>query len=221
MSTSQSDLASRECTGLACARLLPALLLAVFGLGVLLTEYMHVLVSLRPLPENALAVLERYIDGDVVVITIAVLIGPVVEEFLFRGLLLRGLLTLQRSIVAVPVGAAIFAAFHCNIWQLLPAFCMGLLFGWVYVRTRSLATCIVGHMAWNAQWWIAVGLLGAPVRGYGVEYDPGTFPQQPVWWLMVGVVSLLVGILLLRIQFRGLSVAHHNARRNTRADCPA
>jgi uncharacterized protein len=187
-------------------RLTPGLLLAVFGLGVLLTEYMHLLISIRPLPERALVMFERLSRGELPIVVFAVLIMPVVEEFLFRGLLLRGLLALQRPRFAVPLGAAIFAALHLNIWQLLPAFCMGLLFGWVYARTRSLLPCILGHMAWNAQWWLATALLGSRVRGYGLAYDPGRFPQQPLWWLTLGIVALFAGLYFLRQQLEASPV---------------
>jgi uncharacterized protein len=179
-------------------RLAPGLLLTVFGTGVLLTEYNHALMSMRPPPEYAIDLLERYSQGEVLVVIIIVVAAPLVEEFLFRGLLLRGLLALHRPAIAIPVSAAIFAAFHLNIWQLLPAFIMGLLLGWVYARTRSLLPCILGHAAWNAQWWIATALLGSPVPGYTLLHVPGDFPQQPVWWLVLGVIALVAGLRLLR-----------------------
>ncbi|QKG58965.1 CPBP family intramembrane metalloprotease [Hymenobacter sp. BRD128] len=73
------------------------------------------------------------------------LLAPVLEEILFRGLLLRGLLRNYSPVVAIGQSALLFGVFHLNPAQSLFALLMGLMLGWLYYRTQSLALCIALH----------------------------------------------------------------------------
>ena len=75
--------------------------------------------------------------------------APLFEEWLCRGLVLRGLLKKSSPMVAISVSAAFFAVLHMNPWQAIPAFCLGLLFGYVYYRTGSLKLTILMHCVNN------------------------------------------------------------------------
>ena len=77
------------------------------------------------------------------------LFAPLFEEWLCRGLILRGLLQKTRPALAIVLSAAFFAIIHGNIWQGLPAFGMGLLFGYVYYRTGSLKLTMLMHCVNN------------------------------------------------------------------------
>ena len=61
--------------------------------------------------------------------------APLFEEWLCRGIVLRGLLTKMNPAWAIVVSAAFFAVLHMNPWQALPAFILGVLFGYVYYKT--------------------------------------------------------------------------------------
>lgn len=71
--------------------------------------------------------------------------APLLEEFAFRGMILRGLLTKYSPVAAIIWSAIFFGAVHLNPWQALPAFLFGLLFGWIYYRTGNLWTTILFH----------------------------------------------------------------------------
>jgi membrane protease YdiL (CAAX protease family) len=75
--------------------------------------------------------------------------APLFEEWLCRGLILRGLLQKTSPLTAITVSALIFAVIHMNPWQAIPAFCLGLLFGYVYYKTGSLKLTILMHCANN------------------------------------------------------------------------
>ena len=169
--------------------------MAVLGSGVL-TEVGHGLLDLAAVPEPVAAFFERYNRGEPVAIALAVLVAPVVEEVLFRGLSLRALLS-SGPRFALFLSAVIFAAGHLIAVQGLTALWMGLLFGWVYVRTGSLLVCVAGHVLWNAPWWLA-DQLGNPIPGYTLADLGGPFPRQPLAWLLVGAVALSVGVVGLR-----------------------
>lgn len=75
--------------------------------------------------------------------------APLFEEWLCRGLILRGLLQKSSPLTAIVVSALIFAVIHMNPWQAIPAFCLGLLFGYVYYKTGSLKLTILMHCVNN------------------------------------------------------------------------
>lgn len=72
-------------------------------------------------------------------------IAPIVEELIFRGLILYGLLKNYRATTAVFVSALLFSLFHLNPWQVPATFVLGLLLGWLMIRTRSIILAILGH----------------------------------------------------------------------------
>jgi membrane protease YdiL (CAAX protease family) len=77
------------------------------------------------------------------------LIGPVVEELCFRGIILKRLLKWLPTWAAILIQAALFGAAHLNLFQGLYAFCMGLLFGFLYARFRSIIVSTAAHFAFN------------------------------------------------------------------------
>ena len=75
--------------------------------------------------------------------------APLFEEWLCRGLVLRGLLQKKSPAVAISLSALFFAILHMNPWQAVPAFILGLLFGYVYYRTGSLKLTMLMHCVNN------------------------------------------------------------------------
>jgi|HubBroStandDraft_4_1064222.scaffolds.fasta_scaffold00006_176 membrane protease YdiL (CAAX protease family) len=101
---------------------------------------------------------EHYIlshaTGLVAVALFSVLIffGPIVEEIVFRGIVLEGFVKLTNGVVAVVVSAVIFAGMHASggVDQVVGAFAFGLFAGWLYLRTRSVAPTSAAHIVYNA-----------------------------------------------------------------------
>jgi membrane protease YdiL (CAAX protease family) len=77
---------------------------------------------------------------------------PIVEEIVFRGIVLKGLTKVTNDVIAVIVSAAIFSGIHATggIALMVPAFLSGLFYGWLYLRTRSTAPSSVAHIIYNA-----------------------------------------------------------------------
>lgn len=71
--------------------------------------------------------------------------APVVEELIFRGLILHGLKRNYRPATAIVVSALLFSLFHLNPWQMPATFVLGLILGWIMVRTRNILLSIIGH----------------------------------------------------------------------------
>ncbi|MEM6316910.1 MAG: CPBP family intramembrane glutamic endopeptidase [Bacteroidota bacterium] len=79
-----------------------------------------------------------------------VIVGPVCEEIIFRGIILEGLSKKYRSTVAIGISALIFGLVHLQPLQIIGAFVAGLVFGWIYLKTQSLWIVILLHVANNA-----------------------------------------------------------------------
>jgi membrane protease YdiL (CAAX protease family) len=90
-------------------------------------------------------------EGDPTHIIVTVFIGclaaPLVEETLFRGLLLESLLPRGRKL-AIFVSAAAFAAWHFRVASLIYYAALGAALGVLYLR-RGLAGSIAAHVGFN------------------------------------------------------------------------
>jgi len=71
-----------------------------------------------------------------------------VEEFLFRGVVLTNLLPYGR-VTAIIASALLFGVMHQNVQQLFYATVAGVVFGFIYVQTRSIWCCVLLHFCNN------------------------------------------------------------------------
>lgn len=95
--------------------------------------------------------MEQLLQGPLwVSILCTTIFAPFFEEWLCRGMILRGLLQKTSPAVAIAVSALFFALIHANPWQAVPAFALGCLFGLVYYKTGSLKLTMLMHFANNS-----------------------------------------------------------------------
>ena len=80
---------------------------------------------------------------------VVAIFAPIFEEWLCRGMVLRGLLTKMKPGWAIVVSALFFAFIHLNPWQALNAFIIGVVMGVVYYRTGSLLLTMLIHFVNN------------------------------------------------------------------------
>jgi membrane protease YdiL (CAAX protease family) len=179
---------------------------AVVGCAVVLSEVANYLAWYWPPPawfRDAMAPLADVRAHWPVALLAAVLAGPIAEEVIFRGVILRGLRTARPAAFAITVSAVLFAIAHLNPWQGLAAFCLGLLIGWTYVRTGSLSLCIAAHVLNNflamlssmLPPWIP-GMMGRP---------DGLVQFQPVWFTVTGAVVFAVATIVFVAKTRRMA----------------
>lgn len=105
---------------------------------------------LPDMPEWFEEIMSGLTGGSLILSFISVSIfAPLFEEWLCRGVVLRGLLTKMKPGTAIAISAAFFAVLHMNPWQALPAFLLGLVFGYVYYKTGSLKLTMLMHFVNN------------------------------------------------------------------------
>ena len=103
-----------------------------------------------PTPEWFESAMEQIMDAPAWITLISVSVfAPLFEEWLCRGLVLRGLLQKTNPATAIIVSSLFFAVLHMNPWQALPAFILGALFGYVYYKTGSLKLTMLMHCVNN------------------------------------------------------------------------
>ena len=80
---------------------------------------------------------------------VVAIFAPIFEEWMCRGMVLRGLLTKMKPVWAIVISALFFAVIHANPWQALNAFLIGLMMGYVYYKTGSLILTMIIHFVNN------------------------------------------------------------------------
>ena len=85
----------------------------------------------------------------------SLLIAPVVEEIIFRGIILDGFISNYNKHKAILYTTAIFMMVHLNYAQFTGALFIGLLNGYIYYYSKSILMPIILHFANNF-----LGILG-------------------------------------------------------------
>lgn len=78
-----------------------------------------------------------------------VLVGPVLEEIIFRGLVYNRIKRYTNSIKGVYISAAVFGVYHFNLVQGLYGFALGILLCYVYEKYHTIAAPVILHFIAN------------------------------------------------------------------------
>jgi membrane protease YdiL (CAAX protease family) len=117
-------------------------------------------------------------------------LAPIVEELIFRGVIFSGFQRIYPAFWAIFFSALLFGLFHLNPWQLGPTFLLGLLLGYVRLRTGSLLAAIFTHALHNGMIFLAVY--------YHDAYDQLGWLQPGKWQNhVVNLVLLAGGVVLI------------------------
>lgn len=169
---------------------LPIVLL-VPGLVILAGAFNSLVIWLLPMSAEELAQFDEIMAAGIVSVLFSCLAAPVLEEMLFRGVILRSFLLQYSRTKAILWSSAIFGIAHLNVYQLASAFAIGIVAGWLYERCRSLWPCILLHAAYNAT--VTVMYNEAMNDEAAALMNSGAFTAAAFAAAIVG------GMLLLRI----------------------
>jgi membrane protease YdiL (CAAX protease family) len=86
--------------------------------------------------------------GTVAVILAVVIIAPLTEEFICRGVLLRAFRR-YGDVFAVVASSLVWALLHGNFVQGIPVFCMGIIFGMLALKSDSIIPTFIIHSVNN------------------------------------------------------------------------
>lgn len=123
-----------------------------FGL-VALSVLIEPLSAAIPMGDRMRALFEQVFEDSPLWDAVAAtcILAPILEEFLCRGLMMRGMMyNGMKPWKAILWSAFIFAFIHLNPWQAIPAFAFGCFFGWVYWKSGCLWATVFMHFVNNS-----------------------------------------------------------------------
>lgn len=108
------------------------------------------LASFIPMPDIVKQFFEKAIHLDFPGFLTVAIAAPILEELIFRGVLLKNFLKKYSVTKAIVLSALLFGIAHLNPWQFVGGFVMGIMMGWVYYKTKSVITVIFIHFVNNS-----------------------------------------------------------------------
>jgi CAAX amino terminal protease family. len=99
-----------------------------------------------------------FISDTIIAGVYVVILAPVVEELMIRGILLNRLRYALPFYAANLIQAAVFGIYHGNVIQGLYAFGIGLILGYIYEKTGTLWASVFVHMLINGSGFLAQAL---------------------------------------------------------------
>ena len=109
------------------------------------------LTDLIPMPDSIKEMFKElfFSMNDVYGFLAVAIAAPVLEELIFRGIILDGLLKRRSKWSAIIISSLLFGLLHLNPWQFVGATILGIFIGWVYSRTHNIMYCMFIHFVNN------------------------------------------------------------------------
>jgi membrane protease YdiL (CAAX protease family) len=159
------------------------------GLSFVLSEIDNCVRFVYPVTDMWEEVFSSIYLADIWIILPGVaVIPPILEEIVFRGIILRGFLKRYTPWASIILSSLLFAAMHINVWQMIPAFFAGLLLGYIFYRTGSLMAVIFAHAVNNATAVLGNHFFCIPGFNDGALFQPA--------WLTLGAMGVVVLALI-------------------------
>ena len=163
-----------------------------------MTDFIN--AQMPPMPEWLEEALTSMTQGTLWVNLLCVSVfAPLFEEWLCRGMVLRGLLNARKydgsqriaPAWAIVISALFFAVIHLNPWQAIPAFILGCLFGFVYYKTGSLKLTMLMHCV-NNTFAVIAGQIESLAE---METWMDVLSPKQYWVIFAGCALLLILIV--------------------------
>ncbi|MEG1037656.1 MAG: type II CAAX endopeptidase family protein [Mucinivorans sp.] len=170
--------------------------LMLLGLLLILISGMAADPIIKLLPSSSLDALYQMLGTGMWAIVTGVVAAPLMEEYIFRGMLQRSLTVHSSPILGVIFSAVIFGLIHVIPQQIVGAMMAGLVLGAIFYLTGSLTTVVVIHLLNNGLAYLQLLYLGA-------DFDLMTtlFPERGHYIVAV-VVAWVVVVLFWVIGMR-------------------
>lgn len=142
----------------------------------------------------------NYTKEGLYIVLGAITIGPVFEEIIFRGIILKGLLTRYSVKVSILLSSLMFGLIHLKPEQIWGAILLGLFFGFIYFKTKSVGTVILLHSFAN----ICVFVFKYFQASFNLTYFNLTV------FVLLSVSSSIVIFFIIRRLITGLKIEFLN-----------
>jgi len=113
-----------------------------------------------------------------------VIVAPLIEETIFRGMITYELKSVISPKAAIFVQGALFGLFHIYPLQIMYALPLGIYFGFIAYKTNSIWPTVAGHACLN--------LVAVVLQAPGVAR---TFESRPQYLLFIASASVFIFII--------------------------
>jgi len=128
-------------------------------------------------------------QGNMFIVIISVgIIGPFVEELIFRGLIYKTLIKKFSVLWTIIIQAILFGLFHFNLIQSAYATLMGILLGYAVYKTKSIWPAVLMHIVNNLASSIIPELVPEAIITRGVH----------IAFIILGTIGVFASIYLIK-----------------------
>jgi len=156
--------------------------LIVIAFRIIYDNSLYYWVNKIPMPDFIMQAFNEMSIEPITMILSVVIIAPIYEEVIFRGILLKGMARRMNPKLALVVSALFFAVLHLNIPQGINAFLLGLVIGAIYLGTGSIYLSILAHLVNNS--------VGISISGL-FEFISGKYS------ILLHGLAFIIGIIIL------------------------
>ena len=175
--------------------------IATLGIMIVSSEMDNILRLILPPPDWFVEKFKKFDSNIFNFVFFILLVAPVTEEILFRGIIVRGFEKNYTRRTAIVGSAVLFGMIHLNPWQFVSASIGGLLLAWIYIETKSLWPCIYAHAFYNGFPDLMAKLISKNIDGFTTE-SSRIAVFQPWWFDLTGIALLVAGIFWLNAMFK-------------------
>ncbi|MCR5748521.1 MAG: CPBP family intramembrane metalloprotease [Lachnospiraceae bacterium] len=132
--------------------------------------------------------------------------GPVVEEIVFRGIILGGLRTTGRIFSAIVLSGFLFGLMHLNLNQFSYTVVMGIFWGLLVEASGSILTSMFCHITMNSLSVFLTFLIGDKLdevngilSGPETEFAAAELLATGMVFIVIGIGATALAMLLLRV----------------------
>ncbi len=138
-----------------------------------------------------------------IVILVAVVIGPIAEELIFRHGLIPALKPYGDR-YAIVVSAVAFGIFHGNFSQMIYATALGLILGYVYVRSGSVWYGVILHVLMNFFGTVPTLLASDSLDRLTEITESGMAGMDAITYMIDSIKVMDVALLQYGLAFGGI-----------------
>ncbi|MBR4910873.1 MAG: CPBP family intramembrane metalloprotease [Clostridia bacterium] len=139
-------------------------------------------------PPSSKSALPQGVFGFMIAVISSVLIPALVEEFAFRGIII-GILKPFGEVFAILGSAAAFGLLHGNFEQIPFAFLVGLVLGYIRIKSGSIAVCMAVHGINNLISVVLSYLKTAPAWAVNTAYAT---------YIILVLIAAVAGLALIK-----------------------
>lgn len=175
----------------------------LFCIGLIFLGFLGIVLNsfvLSALVDSQADLLEKskfILDSGFIGIFGVVILVPIVEELIFRRVMIEAISEQTKPIIAVLISSLVFGSLHGEPVQILGATLLGLVFGWLYYESGSVIPSTLLHIFNNGYFVLALYL--SQEEGENIDFiEDQLFSLNHPWGIYIALFLLLVFVLLAK-----------------------